>query len=266
MLPINKEKLICDIPSDLYMDMEVPMYVYGIRLKLTKNVLVTDPLLRTKVYSYFDENGHFQTDHIDTLLKKKQAFVNANLVKYDSGWYGYTNRSRSSSENIIAGGPSDTCYYGDGRDVFDPVDLPHNIVLTKMLFSRKTNLLQKGDSAEKLHEIVKKVYIHTPSKKECTEFERMFQHIDKASIRKDGKTFNSATITVRCASFVTKKDIMKYKKRIDALVVSRLKNDPQLTKLGISVNMLELSELTLTADHCLVYLFDIKKELRKLLV
>lgn len=227
------------LPENASKRYKVPMYVDGITISSNVNVAVRLFKRKGKEYvGYFDENHIYTIDSIENIEKKNLELKN--LLYY----YNYFGK---------------TYFIGYYFGFIFPNNCERNTVLDKAIYKE----LNEGDPASKLHEIAERVYL----KEGCSydEFDRKFHSIERPIIIGDKKHFDYIKISVKCASTVTKEDIVQNKARLDEWVIGKLQKNSSFLKYNVPISILELSNIVLTRDKRLEYTFAVKKELRELM-
>lgn len=85
--------------------------------------------------------------------------------------------------------------------------------------------------------------------------------IERETDNNDTHTFDFARVnmtTVKMTNEQKRAFIRKYKKSIIRLVLNRIKNYKHYQRFGIPVNFLRLTSCTLTYDHSIIFLFELK--------
>lgn len=85
--------------------------------------------------------------------------------------------------------------------------------------------------------------------------------IERETDNKDTHTFDFVRVTmttVKMTNEQRKAFIRKYKKSIIRLILNRIKNYKHYQRFGIPINFLRLTSCTLTYDHSIVFLFELK--------
>lgn len=103
-----------------------------------------------------------------------------------------------------------------------------------------------------------------------SDFDRLVQMVEKPIYEREPEnhnmhTFDRIRVTVHLSKYIfTSRDELKnavkaYRKHIDKLVLSSIKQDSKFTKYGIPYNFLTLSSLVLKKDATLEYIFDLRE-------
>ena len=194
---------ITNLPEDINTKYEVSMYIHGITLTDITNIAVRIFKKKGEDYvGYFDENQIYQIRPVETVLKEQLELKN--LKYYHYVWKEFFISSL-------------------GEAIFIPNDCERNYILDRKIYAQ----LKKGDSAERLHKLAETTYLKNGTG--YKEFDMKFHSVDRPIIIGDKKHFDYIKISVKCASSVTKDDIVANKARLDEWV---LETSTSITSTG----------------------------------
>ena len=230
------------LPKDISKKFHVPIYTEGITLLNTKNI-VTRVKKNGLAYIiwYLDENEICQRTTLQKLVEENTSLCGLHILKFKDTVFCYSN-----SANLL----------------FTPNGvLQRNGHLDKMILKE----LKVGEHASRLVEIAETIYIRDKQIADYTDFEKKFHRVEKPIyVGENKKAFDFIKVCITCASYVTKEDVIQYKKELDKWVLVSLECHKQFTCYGIPITALNVTNLVLTRDKRLEYTFEIKKELREI--
>lgn len=226
------------LPDDISTLYKTSMYNHGIRLTDESNIAIriTHSHDKYTIY-YFDENQIYRKIKLEELRERKESLKNLYNMYHDK------------------------CWLLDDVYIFIPNKVTRNLVLDRMLYKQ----LNLGDHASRLVELAETTYL-SRKKNHYSDFERMFQKIERPIILLEDKFFKYAKVSIGCATTIKKEDVIKNKKELDKWVLGHLENYSGFQKHHIPITALALTNLIITKDKRLEYTFEIKKELRQLFV
>jgi len=226
------------IPDDIATIYKTPMYFHGIHLTDYTNIAI---YLKKNDNDYFiwylDQNQICRKTTIRTLNRQRIKLKNLHQT-----WYA--------------------CWLTDEYPPYYPINMDRNLVLDRNILRH----LKEGEHISRLTELAGTIYLKRSEFQGYSDFERLFQKIQKPVIMTEDNCFQYAKIYVNCSISVTIEDIKKHKKELDKWALNTLENHSSFKKLQLPITALALGNLVLTRDKRLEYTFEIKKELRELLL
>lgn len=214
------------------------------------------------------------------LIDDQEAFI-ANTVTMEKLYEVFAARIHSyrlESGITPLRAVGETLYYFDEHDILRRrSDLPYRWLsgfkasmtdLEISYWDLSMTRMKEGMSMRQCVDVALNGSPKRPEKGRYTEFERLAQKIFEPEFERvpentDRRTFDRVRVAVGIGSMhpnlrETAMAIRSIRPKLDRLVIEAIQRDPRCQRYGVPVKDLHLCDLTLTPDHLLEYIFELR--------